>query len=67
MTDAQLKFMETRLENLEEHRVEHPLNDETLRLLREWLQELKRRERDKVAEVVRRKIVDINEYRRRSA
>lgn len=55
MTDAQLKFMETRLENLEEHRVEHPLNDETLRLLREWLQELKRRER--------RKIVDINEYR----
>lgn len=55
MTDAQLKFMETRLENLEEHRVEHPLNDETLRLLREWLQELKRRERYK--------IVDINEYR----
>lgn len=64
MTTAEIAQATTRLEELERY---SDLHEDSLNMLDEWWREVERRERDKVAEVVRRKIVDINEYRRRSA
>jgi len=64
MTYKQIVEATTRLEEL---RRSGDLHEDSLHMLDDWWSEVERRERDKVAEVVRRKIVDINEYRRRSA
>ena len=64
MTYKQIVEATARLEELERY---SDLHEDSLNMLDEWWSEVEQRERDKVAEVVRRKIVDINEYRRRSA
>ena len=64
MTYKQIVEATARLEKL---RRSGDLHKDSLHMLDDWWREVERRERDKVAEVVRRKIVDINEYRRRSA
>lgn len=52
MTTAELALATTRLEELERY---SDLHEESLRMLREWLREVMRRELNK--------IVDINEWR----